>query len=126
MAGWCSTTQLGYCENTADQTAYADLDQDGSADVNVKEWAITTAARWIWSIIQGRDDYGSTAAMGPEAYTGGSGTYPVLEAMNAHLAAAILRGDQGPSMDFLVALSDHWVVKWARDVRNGEADVVTT
>ena len=109
--------------NEADSIGYVveRVDEGLSKYFGRKDTAIiNVAARMIWSIIQ--DRYSSTTAMEPEDYTAGDGTYPMLESMNAELAAAIAMNRQGADLD----IQQHWVVKWAQQVRLGLADVVAT
>lgn len=128
MAGWCSTTQFGYVINAAEALDLKDLDENNSADSDVLEHHIASAAAMIWMVIQGRDDYGSETTMAPQAYTGGSGVFPILEYMNTYLALALLKTGQGmdSSEDMSDGIYNHWVMRMARDVRNGDADVVAT
>lgn len=128
MAGWTNVTQLALIINAAEYVDMKDLSESGSADANVAELAITTAARILWAVIQGRDDYGADGTMAPEAYTAASGTFPVLEAINTYLALAILATCQGADTgtEMSDSIYDHWTMRLARDIRNGDADVVAT
>jgi hypothetical protein len=107
--------------NTNEVTDWADDNRDGSADTGVVADAVERASRDIWSYIQGR--YSATAGMPPEAYTEGSGAFPILESKAAILAADYLRWRQGRGAQ---PDEDHPVMQWATRVKHFFADVVAT
>jgi phage gp36-like protein len=101
-------------------TDFADDDADGSADTGVVADAVNRASRDIWSIIG--DRYSATTAMAPEAYTAGSGAYPVLESKCATLAASYLAERQGGDTVTMA----HPTMEWAFWVSLYIAHVGTT
>jgi len=117
MAAYCTIAQVKYHLNANEIVSLADDDADGSADTGVNDGIMRWATYAIWSHIAPR--YQGTAAMNPDNYTAGDGTYPVLEDMTAWLSAAKFRERQGGP----IVEDDHPALAWASRVGLGLADV---